>query len=1651
MDDDRVKAELTARREQGAVLRRLRSLRETASRLVGGGVPAPIRRVLEETYEAPAHSRYAVLARERRELGTQLQSVDPGVWRQAIATLLPHLAPSAEAACDLLGHRPYQVGLARRPFRAPHSAPTQAELRGRWLLTTVMIVGEYDADIRWIAERSAYLTWTNSPDLGWLLAGAIERGDDVGREVQEILFASARGDHETGRMGRHVTQALMSCGRPEAWDFVERLLLSAQRQEGLRQVILESVDEAHPRMFRRMLRLIADEDLARFTSVVRAADTWFGFMWDGASNAKVDALVRRVLPLLDDPAARAAALDERDGETVYLALWATAFDDVEAAIAPAAARLTAASVEARFAAAHFLVQALWTRALPHLVGALADPDLRVSARALDAFGADVTASVDGAELFARLEELIARAPRRSELKALIWPWWSRTLERSTIAAALVANGSAVAPERLLVHIPVLQPAGRAGFLRRAAGLDTPPSRRPRGHQPRPLTAGERAVALDLMGDASADVRQAAFEAMGQAGVEPDEVDRLVDLLGRKPGDLRTRALGRLRLLSDSELLAAAHRLTGDASELRRLAGLELLRDAWEAGRRRSDVRDRVQRYRDHHVSMSDPEQAQVTAVLGEQVAVATTDDALALVDRSALRVWPEPRARKLELTTAAAKASVSALAELVLAHQTTEVRASSGEMRVLVEAATWQFGPHKREDLSNAEALVPIADLWRTWARERPAALRDRDGLELLRVLVADDESELWRSEAAQQVRGLGQWHAGARFLHGIVEWAVAWDPPARGLDFLLDGLESLIAALTPADYAALRDKRGSAQLYIMIGGEKPPPFRTTVAAAERWLRHVRWWMMLFPADGRPEQAERLYGLLRAFETRSDGAHALRPKLGDFLRVYQAGKVGEAELIDLLVGRHAHQPQASLLRETSARKARPELAEHPELMAVIDRCRRRVVEVETRRGDRETAASALAMDLRWTGGLDTVAPAVLALGKTHFARTFGWAESGASRQETLSHLVVRSVPRAEDTPEAFARWAREARVPESRLVELALYAPQWAGHVNHLLRWPGFEGAVWWIEAHTKDDRSWRLHELKELWAAEVSERTPLAAADLTEGAVDVEWFRQVYAEVGAERWAVLDGAAKYAASSAGHTRAQLFARAMAGLVTRDELFRRIDSSRHQDAVRALGLLPLAAGEAGRRDLLERYLRLEAFRREARKFGSQRQQSEVRAVTIGLANLARTAGYRDPQRLQWAMEQAAVADLTRGPVVLQRGEVTLTLTVDPDGEPGLALEKNGKPLKTLPAALKRDAEVEAIKSRLQELKRQRSRVRDALEEAMCRGDRFTPAELRTLLAHPILAPSLSRLVFVAEGTAGYLSNGGRTLVDHTGTMQALGDTEELRLAHPHDLLARGDWAAWQRECYRAERVQPFKQVFRELYPITDAERGTDHSRRYAGHQVNPRQALALLGGRGWVARPEEGVSRTFHTEGLTARLGFQEAFYTPADIEGLTLELVVFTRKGENTALALDDIPPRVFSEAMRDLDLVVSVAHRGGVDPEATASTVEMRAALVREACELLGIDNVTLQPHHAIIAGALGRYSVHLGSAGVMLLPGTALPIVAVHSQHRGRLFLPFADDDPRTAEVLSKVLLLARDREIRDPNILEWIRAGQGGMQA
>jgi len=292
---------LAQRRKPGAALTRL-----SRAFLVPGEVRKFAREVLEEEN---AYRRHQLIESRSGAIGPLFAGLSERGRKRLIRTLLPHIEETVEAAWELLALRPYQHGVTRKPFRCPRSAETLADRRGVWLLNIAAMLGDIDEDIEWVAAWAAHLAgWAGATDLGWLLAGAIDAGGVSGERVLEILKQSATGEHEVGQMGRHVTQALMSCSRQDAWEFVERLLLAAQRQEGLRQAILEAVDESHPGAFRRMIRLICEQNLARFSSVVRAFDTWFGFMWDGSSGIKVDEVLCTVERFFEDTGARDAAL-----------------------------------------------------------------------------------------------------------------------------------------------------------------------------------------------------------------------------------------------------------------------------------------------------------------------------------------------------------------------------------------------------------------------------------------------------------------------------------------------------------------------------------------------------------------------------------------------------------------------------------------------------------------------------------------------------------------------------------------------------------------------------------------------------------------------------------------------------------------------------------------------------------------------------------------------------------------------------------------------------------------------------------------------------------------------------------------------------------------------------------------------------------------------------------------------------------------------------------------------------------------------------------------------------------------------------------------------------------------------------------------------
>jgi hypothetical protein len=1614
------------------------------------------------------------LGERRNDCGPALERLSARQRTALFDAFLPGLGEHVARMWAAGLRRPYQSGWWRRAFRAPNDPPVTLPARRDAFLELADVLEGFEPDAVWVARWGTHL---GSHRVSPFLAAVIDGGGEEAAQVFDVLVASVEGTDEVGTMGRHVPAALLGAGWPDGWEYVERLLLAAQRQEGLRQAILEAVDEAHPDAFRRMLRLILEHGLTRFSATVRAIDVWLGFAEGAGDRRRMDGMLERLLQYLDDEPARADAVRRGEPEDAYLALWSSAYDDAPATVPLADALLREDDVERRWVAAYLLAQLGLTTSVAALVPALDDPDLQVAAVAFEASASDPEALPD--DMFERLERLLGRLQKgKTELDPVVWSWTGRTFDRNAVAGQLRHVLGKRPSARLIEHLKAMDPFDRAEtahVLGRKAG-----------------SSGEvRSALLALVGDPSAQVRERAIAVAAKLKVADDEALELEALLTRKAGDLRRGVVALLLARGDEQALASAERLLAAKSVEQRLGGLELLRRLCEDDRELARARTLAGAYRSG-ASLTDAESTQLEAILGDGHETPTgkvsREDCLGLRDAES---ETRPRAPVDHGVALATKASLRALEELdalVHEHRNEEIVAQpwwGAAERLLLGDAHWQF-PKAVRFAKGHPALaavdeLPLRDVWEGWLSARHETTQDPDGHDLLRAAAQPLHSSEPYLEDETKTPGAKALLTGLKppkLRHGpvvnaVCEWLVYLHPPENAVGFLLDAAETLLARMSRRDFADtdlseefgwLRssypgDDLSDEDLEEQFGGP------ASTWREQGWLAYLllaRSFAVVRPEAWGTDDYRRLWSLERWVELPPEHAEAhggvaarlglrrkkpLRveaPPLESILVAYRAGAATDGDAVAYFLGPGDRHSRLNALSRVSGRRPHPLVATDERFARIVETIRRRIIELELARGETPTSASEAALELRWSGGLDTLLQTLRALGRDKLVR--GWTYDGEARATVFSRIIRATYPAEGDTLERFADAVRQLGLKEARLVELAAYAPQWARHVEAALGWEGLADGVWWMHAHTKDDNWTVADEIRESWEAEVAERTPLSAGELLDGAVDVTWFERAYATLGEQRWSVLDAAAKYCSTGAGHKRAQLFADAMRGAAEKRALHARIADKRQQDSVRAVGLLQLPADHADReRLILERYQLLQEFVRSSRQFGSQRQASEKRASEIGLANLARTAGYRDPIRLGWAMEAREVADLAGGDIEATIGDVTVALAIDDDGQPEVTVRRGDRALKSVPAEARKSPEVKALRARATELRRQTSRMRGSLEQAMVRADAFTGEELHELMQHPLLAPRLGRLLVVAEEAAGYPTAQGRALVDHAGEHQAIGKRETVRVAHPIDLFDDGDWEAWQRDCLARQVVQPFKQIFRELYLPTTAE-FDDHdvSRRYAGHQLQPRKALALLGSRGWISHPEGGVRRTFHDADLTVALGFLDAWGTPLEVEAPTLEEVRFFPRDEWTPLPLADVPPRLFSEVMRDLDLVVSVAHAGGVDPEATASTIEMRSALVYETCDLLNIDNVRVDDNWVLVDGQLGEYSIHLGSANVHRRPGGAVCIVPVHGQHRGRIFLPFADEDPKTAEVMAKVLMLARDHEIKDPTILEQIHA-------
>jgi hypothetical protein len=314
-------------------------------------------------------------------------------------------------------------------------------------------------------------------------------------------------------------------------------------------------------------------------------------------------------------------------------------------------------------------------------------------------------------------------------------------------------------------------------------------------------------------------------------------------------------------------------------------------------------------------------------------------------------------------------------------------------------------------------------------------------------------------------------------------------------------------------------------------------------------------------------------------------------------------------------------------------------------------------------------------------------------------------------------------------------------------------------------------------------------------------------------------------------------------------------------------------------------------------------------------------------------------------------------------------------------------------------------------------------------------------------------------------------------------LSGLGSGTVVQLWHPlqSDPQTVLSWRCWLEDHLI---VQPFKQAHREIYVLTPAEEQTDtYSNRFAAHVIRQHQFSSLCRERGWQYRlmgsgfdghnvptldvPRRSMRVEFWVDVPNLDVG-TDPRQAADQMSGSGINLYLLTDQvrfyRDRSPARLAEIPPIAFSEIMRDVDLFVGVTSIGN-DPTWVdrgegfghqywqsfafgdlSQSGETRRTILEKLLPQLKIGSrCTLDGKFLVVRGDLHTYKIHLGSANVLMEPGSHYLCIVPDRSHgtwqKGPLYLPF-DGDQTLAIILSKALLLAADTKITDATILRQI---------
>ena len=646
-------------------------------------------------------------------------------------------------------------------------------------------------------------------------------------------------------------------------------------------------------------------------------------------------------------------------------------------------------------------------------------------------------------------------------------------------------------------------------------------------------------------------------------------------------------------------------------------------------------------------------------------------------------------------------------------------------------------------------------------------------------------------------------------------------------------------------------------------------------------------------------------------------------------------------------------------------------------------------------------------------------------------RGLTWERSpygGCEKNEVFSSVLKSLKADKGDSAELFKKLAKEYCVTDDELIRATLFNPVYVDYTAEYLGIPHLKLAVYWFVAHLNetlygDEKDAREQKLKEF--------SDISYPDFQDGAFDSVWYAEMTDKVPEDVLKRIYANAKYVTVGGLHKRAQRFFDAVGGRIQKEECVQKITASRNKDYCLIYSLIPIE----NKADLYERYVFLAEFSRGSKQFGAQRQMSERRTVDIALQNLARAAGYASVDIFMFEMEAEHPSDLFK-PYTID--DITVTPYIDERRyKVAQTVEKAGKTLSSLPQKYAKHKIAAELREQVKELNRKLRRIIDSFENSMNTRVPFTEEQLKSMSREPVIKTVLGKLLLLADGK----------LCVFDGELKSVGGervcASEIFVAHPAELKSKGLLPAAVEYIARNNVKQPFKQALREIYVKTEAELGQEEVLRFKGFNVDVRKCVAALKGKGWGVSEDIGLRKVHYRADVISAIFRECDFLYSVDYDNEDRELhgILFLNRKNGDIIPLKDVDDITFSETLRDVDLMISISSKSVYDFELAMSTVEVRHAVLNSMIDILRLDNVSLLKDNIKVVGTRGTYTVNIRT-GLVFKEGTGcLALDTVYSTDKP-LLLDFADEDPMTADIISKAVVLADDGKIKDPAILREI---------